>query len=438
MWTPNRRQLLVAGGAAASAALLRPAGAQVKTLRPFRVGVVLPAKTGLSTVRTSITDYAGEAGRMGTILAEGKIGDPASAAGWHLEVLQANSPSADAAKRAGERLAATGNICALVGGVGDGQAEVLSAIAEKARIPFFNIGSPNDALRNAACGRYTFHIEASAAMYLDMLVTWSAAKGQKRWFVVHEDNDAGKRLLQRATKSIATFGAGGTVVASAAVKREAPAYINELNAAGRSGADVFLMLLNGSDQIAFLGNMDDMGLPAAVVALPDAVTQTRDYIVSARYLAPGTNPRYRPTAWDCTMTANGAAEFNNSFLLRWSFPADPTGWAAFSAIKMVFQAAQATNSLDGPTVAKYLEAPGTTFDLGKGPGVSFRPWDHQLRQPLYMIKVDQDVEWQREEIPTWIALASVGAEFPAANQTGTAIERLDRFGDGATGSACKF
>lgn len=55
-----------------------------------------------------------------------------------------------------------------------------------------------------------------------------------------------------------------------------------------------------------------------------------------------------------------------------------------------------------------------------------------------MIKVDQDVEWQRDEIPTWIALASVGAEFPAANQTGTAIERLDRFGDGAAGSACKF
>jgi hypothetical protein len=46
----------------------------------------------------------------------------------------------------------------------------------------------------------------------------------------------GKRLLQRATKSIAAFGAGGTVVASAAVKREAPAYINELNAADRSGA----------------------------------------------------------------------------------------------------------------------------------------------------------------------------------------------------------
>ena len=174
------------------------------------------------------------------------------------------------------------------------------------------------------------------------------------------------------------------------------------------------------------------------MTFPDVVSQTRDYIVSARYLVPTTGPAHRVALWDTTLAANGAQAFNEGFMTRWSTPTDPTGWAAHSAVKILFEASQAAGTLDGPALVQYLESPRAVFDLNKGTGVSFRPWDHQLRQPLYVVRVDQDVEWRRDDVATWVALASVAAEYPAAGAAGDSTQRLDQFGDGAADLACRF
>ncbi|HEX7021588.1 MAG TPA: hypothetical protein VF171_01945 [Trueperaceae bacterium] len=33
------------------------------------------------------------------------------------------------------------------------------------------------------------------------------------------------------------------------------------------------------------------------------------------------------------------------------------------------------------------------FDVDRGPGSSFRPWDHQLRRPLYIDQIDPQAEY---------------------------------------------
>lgn len=437
----TRRDFLALGAAAAATltAGVAPRAARrahAQGVKPLRVGVVVPARTGLSTVRTSINDYTGEGARMGAILAEAVIGDLASEAGFRLELLHANSPSPDAAHRAAQRLAETGRLCALVGGIGDGQAEIIAAIAEKARIPFFNVGSSADALRQGACSRYTFHVEASAAMYLDALAAWGAAKGYRRWFVVYENTANGRAAHQRAAKALAKHGAGGTIVGAAAVQHEQPIYYNEVNAIEAAKADVAVLMLDVVDQIAFMAQQENTGLEVAVATFPEAISQTRDYIVSARSLAPVNNPRQRIALWETTLQANGAGAFNERFTRRWSEPADPTAWAAYYTIKMLFEAVKTTGSVEADPIMRHLRT--ATFDVAKGPGVSFRPWDQQLRQPLYVVDVDQDSEWIRTDVDTWVALAKSSGQFPSASAGGNTAESLDRFGDSATDSACRI
>ncbi len=439
MWRPSRRQLMVSGGAAAaSAGLLPVARAQGLGIPEMRIATIFPARTGLSTVRTSINDYPGDGGRMGAILGETAIGEEANALGTFLDVLLANSPSPEAARRAADRMIEIEDICAIIGGVGEGQAEVLSEVAGRAGVPFFNVGSSVDALRQGACNRFTFHVEASAAMYLDALAELGASADHRRWFLVYEDTDDGKALQRRAMRAIERHGAGGATVGGAAVEREQPVYVNEVNLLDHVGSDVVLLLLPAIDQIAFLNQMETLGVMTPALTFPDVVSQTRDYIAAARFQSEINNPRYRVASWETTVQTNGAAAFNNRFMGRWSEPVDPTAWASFAAVRILWETVKAVGSLDSMAIVEHLESPAAVFDVMKGPGVSFRPWDHQLRQPLYLVSVDQQVEWVRTELSTRVAIASLAGEFPKADTAGDVVAQLDAYGDGPEDSTCRF
>lgn len=436
----GRRDFLALSGAAALSGLVVPAGAQTARPAAVRIGIITPARTGLSTVRTSINDYVGEAARMGAILADSRLGEMAAQLGVRLEMLHANAPIAEAAARHAQRLIETGNITALIGGIGDGQAAAISQIATKAKVPFFNIGSQSDSLRQNSCGRYTFHVEASAAMYLDTMVAWGASQNRKRWFIVYENSPEGLSMHQRALKAIAKHGNGAEVVGVAKTEVEQPIYYNEFNTIERAKADVMLLAINGVDQIAYTAQQEGAGLDVLAIAFPDQISQTRDYIASARALAPDRNIPVRVGLWETTFNGNAtAADFNERYLKRFSEPADPTGWASYHSIKMIYESVLATGSLQGDALVRHLENPATTFDIGKGAGTSFRPWDHQMRQPLNLVRIDQEIEWVRIDFMTWVDLGKAETEIPKAGLTGAAATAaLDRFGDAQADSTCRF
>ena len=433
----TRRQVLAGGAAAvASTAMTPSAFGQVPRDQKIRLASIFPARTGLSTVRTSINDYPGEAARMGVQLAEALIGEQAEKAGYPFEILHANAPVGAAAGRAAQRLVETGRVAAFIGGVGDGHAEAIGPIAEAAGIPFFNIGNSTDALRRT-CGRFTFHVEASAAMYLDVMAQWAESQKLRRYFVVYEDTEGGRALHTRMVKALQRHAPGGQVVASAAVKQEQAVYYNEFNLAERENVDLILLLIGSVDQIAFLAQEENSGLEIPSLVYPDLIGQTRDYIATARSLAPVNNPRTRVALWEASLETNNAGEYNQRFGARFSEVPDPTSWAAYATTRMVLQAVQATGTTDGRALVDYFENPASTFDIAKGPGVSFRRWDHQLRQPLYLVNIDQEVEWVRTDFSTWVALGTVAAEVPGG-PAANAVERLDRIGDAAADATCRW
>jgi ABC transporter substrate binding protein (PQQ-dependent alcohol dehydrogenase system) len=434
----SRRHLLATGGAAATVGVMRLANAQGLGLTDIRVGTVFPARSGTGSVLTSSNDFIGENARMGAISASRVFGGEAGNLDMGFKLLLASSPTPEAAIRAGERLVATEGLHALIGGVGEGQAEVLSAIAERAEIPFFNVGE-SQGLRSGVCSRFTFHIEASAAMYLDAMVERTAAQGYRRWFVVHEDNDQGRDLGQAAIRAIAKRGRGGEQVGSAASAVEQPLYGDEMDAIKESSADLVLLLLDDVDQIAFFGQMESYRVDAPAMPYPVALAQSRNYIASAQLRSPFTAPHHRIALWETTLRTNGAYAFNGLFMARWGEVTESAGWAAFHAVKIFFDAVLAVGSAKSGAIVDYLESPQAHFEVAKGPGVSFRPWDHQLRQPLCLVRINHDAQWSRTDPSVRVGVAKIAALLPDASvDRAHAVEILDRFGDGPNETTCQF
>jgi len=361
-------------------------------IEPARVGYVGPVRSGASSVPAAVYDIVGEAARNGAMLAWDDVEAWARSTGAHVELFQASAPSPEAARRAAERLILVEGVQILIGGLGAGQAATLADVAERHDVLFVNIGSSDLALRST-CNPRVFHVEASAAMYLDAMVARSAAAGDRRWFFVHLDDEEGWARAERMRSAVDRHGLGGSLVGTAAVPENHPLYRDQLVAAREAGADALVLALGAVDQIAFLAQQSSLDATLPVIPYPDPLTQAREYMAAAVRLAGDTAIVERVALWEATLQEDGADDLNERFASRYANPMDPYGWAAYAAVVIAYQAHLETGSTDAATLAAHLRAPGTTFALHKGVPLSFRSWDAQLRQPLYGVALDPDAPW---------------------------------------------
>jgi hypothetical protein len=82
------------------------------------------------------------------------------------------------------------------------------------------------------------------------------------------------------------------------------------------------------------------------------------------------------------------------------------------------------SATDGAALVAFLES-APPFDGHKGEALTFRKWDHQLRQPLYVAGVRK-----REEIGGPLGPLAVLADVGGKN--------LDALGTAMTDSRCRF
>jgi hypothetical protein len=127
----------------------------------------------------------------------------------------------------------------------------------------------------------------------------------------------------------------------------------------------------------------------------------------------------RAVAWHASLEKFGAEQLNQRFRARARAEMDDAAWAGWLALKILLESALRAPEVDGPKLRVYLERPDARFDGHKGVPLSFRPWDHQLRQPLYVVAGDTI------------------AEAPAGNgEDSNARDRLDRLGSDSAHSTC--
>ena len=133
------------------------------------------------------------------------------------------------------------------------------------------------------------------------------------------------------------------------------------------------------------------------------------------------NTAGEPTAWSASLSRFGADTLNQRFSRRFNRPMTADAWAAWLAVKILWETGLRQRSGDAQALATFLERDSTQFDGHKGQPLSFRTWDHQLRQPVYFIAAGQAVK-----------------ELPEASPDGSVRDALDRLGAGSTSTACQF
>ncbi len=204
-----------------------------------------------------------------------------------------------------------------------------------------------------------------------------------------------------------------------------------VNAVRRSGADMLMLLVNGSEQLRVMGELDKAGIAMATTGFPYPETQTREFFAASAKIAPKLGTGHRAVAWEASIDAYGAREYNARYRLRFNgAPKESPAWAIYHAVKILYETALTVGSVDPKAIMANLLDPQSVFDLHKGIGVSFRPWDRQLRQSLYLVKINSEAEDAMQR-------ALLVGELPAIYLPGTdLIERLDQLGDLKAQSRC--
>jgi len=129
--------------------------------------------------------------------------------------------------------------------------------------------------------------------------------------------------------------------------------------------------------------------------------------------------------WHSSLERYGAAQLNDRFEAKFHKPMTGSSWAGWMAVKAASEAFFRAGTSDGTTLAAYLGRGMTQFDGHKGAPLSFRSWDHQLRQPLYCVEKT-------------VAGATLVRDVPdLARSSGPARALLDEIGDDSSHVACR-
>jgi branched-chain amino acid transport system substrate-binding protein len=321
----------------------------------LRVGLLLPAgplgSSILRGARLGITEAASLAQMFGKSI--------------DLAVPPATGPEQLAG--AATRLIKDG-VSVLVGGGDERAAETLVGIAREGKALFLNVGSASDRLRSEGCDRHTFHLHASIQMHVGAAGHWLIEeKKLRRWVVLSDSGEIRRAVTAFAAARGATIEEGALVVSGTTDWREA---LERVRAARPEAVWIGLRAAAVPD---FLRQHGRSGLAGELVGItPDAIALPN--------AAGGT----WPVMWHHTLEKYSARDLNGRYRRRFGRRLDGAGWSAWAALKLIGEGMLRAGTTP-QALLEYLES-DPPFDGHKGRPLTFRRWDHQLRQPMFLAR----------------------------------------------------
>jgi ABC transporter substrate binding protein (PQQ-dependent alcohol dehydrogenase system) len=246
----------------------------------------------------------------------------------------------------------------------DLSAPVLSEVAAAFKgkdLVFFNVSAPDDSLRQEQCQAGLFHTLPSYAMQADGLVQYLVAHKWKDVLELEGPSPEDKLLTAAFERSAKRYGVAITEKRPFVLGSD-PRERDKNNIALLTGGDYAVVYIADSDGEFARNAVYQTLLPRPVVG------------------SGGLNA----LAWNWAWNRNGAPQVEKRFEKQADRHMADVDWAAWMAVKSVATAVQQTGSADFAKLRDYLTNPDTALDGAKGNASSFRPWDHQLRQPLLL------------------------------------------------------
>jgi ABC transporter substrate binding protein (PQQ-dependent alcohol dehydrogenase system) len=290
-------------------------------------------------------------------LKESKLEMDAEGTAVVLDTVRVASPAA--AREAAARAEKAGAAALLA----DLPTDWLLAAADGSKLPLLNLGEASDRLREADCRQRLLHLLPSERMRADALAQTLAARRWSQVLLLTGPSEADR--LRSATAQAAIKRYGLKLVASKPFK---------LSADPRERDLANPLLLTG---VAAGGPYDVVWVVDSdgefARALPYRTALPRPVVGDGGLVA---------LAWHASFERFGAPQVSRRFAKAASRPMQGQDWAAWLAGKALAGAAVAAPK--GPVAAFQKALAEGELDGSKGVGLSFRPWDGQLRQPLLL------------------------------------------------------
>jgi ABC transporter substrate binding protein (PQQ-dependent alcohol dehydrogenase system) len=253
--------------------------------------------------------------------------------------------------------------------VADLAAAELLAVADALRdrgVLVLNVAAPDDSLRGKDCRANLFHTAPSRAMLTDALAQFLAVKQWSKLFVILGPH-VGDRLYAEALRGSAKkFGLK--------IAAEKPWTYGAL---ARARGDSVTM----ADALLFT-----QGVTYDIMVVADEAGDFGDYISYRTWdpkLVAGTQGLIA-ASWHPTQYAWGSEQLQERFLRQAGRLMRPVDYQAWVAVRALGEAVVQTRTADPRAISAFMLGPDFDLAAFKGVGVSFRPWDRQMRQPLLL------------------------------------------------------
>jgi ABC transporter substrate binding protein (PQQ-dependent alcohol dehydrogenase system) len=248
---------------------------------------------------------------------------------------------------------------------------IKAADAGRARgLLLFNAAATDDALRETDCRGNVIHTAPTRSMLADGLAQYLAWKQWRRWLLVVGSHPADKLYADALRRAAARFGAkivqervfedtGGarrTDSGIVQIQRQIPVFTQQAPA-----YDV-LVAADESDVFA--------------AYLPYRTWDPRPVAGSAGLVA---------TSWDASHDQWGAVQMQNRFIKLNARRMTATDMQAWTAGRMIGEAASRTRSGDAKAIFAFLKGPDFAIAAFKGQRLTLRDWNLQLRQPILLV-----------------------------------------------------
>ncbi|MEN9503796.1 MAG: hypothetical protein RI964_3081 [Pseudomonadota bacterium] len=229
-------------------------------------------------------------------------------------------------------------------------------------VVFLNVSAQDDSLRQEQCQANTFHTIPNYAMQADGLVQYLVAHKWKEVLVLQGPSETDKLLTAAFARAAKRYGVKIT---------ETRDFVLGSDPREREKNNIALLTGDADYDTVYIADSDgEFARNAAYQTL-----EPRPVIGSA-----GLNALAWTWAWD----RDGASQVQKRFEKQANRHMADVDWAAWMAVKIVGRAVQQTNTDDFAKLRDFLGTPDNALDGTKGSASDFRPWDHQLRQPLLL------------------------------------------------------
>ncbi|PZQ11891.1 MAG: ABC transporter substrate-binding protein [Ancylobacter novellus] len=240
----------------------------------------------------------------------------------------------------------------------------ISDLAAANKTVLLNVGAPDVRLRDADCRADVLHVLPSRDMLADALFQFLAFKRWTRVLLIVGPKPEDRLYADALRKSARKFGAR----------------IVEERSFDAAGADI-------RDSAADELTLATRGPEHDVVAVAD---EAGEFGASLPYNTASPRPvvgtqGLTPAGWGAPVESWAAAQLQDRFRKlagRRMRPIDYAGWMGAHAVG---EAAAQLKSADAPAIRELLLS--DRFEVGgfKGRALSFRSWNGQLRQPVYLL-----------------------------------------------------